>query len=192
MVEQIISSHSQVTGAGELPFADKFGDSIARGLSESDSGELLNFREAYLEKLQAHSQGNQIVTDKMPHNFCYIGLLLAAFPEAKIVHVKRNPAAVCWGNYKKFFASNSLGYCYDLNDVVKYYELYQNIMEFWDVRCGNKIYNLDYELLTINQEDVTKNLIRYLGLNWEEKCLSPQSNRRSVATSSNIQVRDKV
>ena len=65
-------------------------------------------------------------------------------------------------------------------------------MEFWDVRCGNKIYNLDYELLTSNQEDETKNLIRYLGLNWEEKCLSPERNRRSVATASNMQVREKV
>ena len=192
LVEQIISSHSQVTGAGELNFAANFGDSIARGLSEVDTNALLDFRENYLTKLKIISNDSPIVTDKMPHNFCYMGLLTAALPEAKIVHVKRNPAAVCWSNYKQYFKNESLGYCYALNDVVKYYSLYENLMEFWAKSLTNKIYNIDYDLLTINQQDETRKLIDYLGLDWEKKCLSPQDNRRSVATASNVQVRQKV
>lgn len=192
LVEQIISSHSQVTGAGELDFAANFGDSIARGLSEVDTNALLDFRENYLAKLEAISNDRPIVTDKMPHNFRYIGLLTAALPEAKIVHVKRNPAAVCWSNYKQYFKRESLGYCYALNDVVKYYSLYEDLMEFWTTSLANKIFNIDYDLLTINQQDETRKLIDYLGLEWENKCLSPQNNRRSVATASNVQVRQRV
>ncbi|MDA9798054.1 sulfotransferase [Luminiphilus sp.] len=192
LVEQIISSHSQVTGAGELSFADQFGAAIANGLSEANDESLLNFRGKYLNKLQNVSNGNLIVTDKMPQNFRYIGLLAAAFPEAKIVHVKRNSAAVCWANYKQYFRSKNIGYCYAIDDVLSYYKLYENLMEFWAKRLSKRIYNLDYELLTVNQESETRQLIEYLGLDWDENCLSPQNNTRSVATASTLQVRQKV
>ena len=192
LVEQIISSHSQVTGAGELNFAAQFGSSIARGLSDSNTDSLINFRERYLFKLQSVSNGNLIVTDKMPQNFRYIGLLAAAFPEAKIVHVKRNPAAVCWANYKQYFAVKSTGYCNTIDDVISYHKLYESLMVFWTNTLSKRIYNLDYEQLTVNQESETRQLIDYLDLDWDEKCLSPQNNKRNVATASNVQIRKKV
>ena len=192
LVEQIISSHSQVTGAGELPFATQFGDAMARGLITINSESLHNFREKYLTKLQDISSGNLIVTDKTPQNFYYIGLFAASLPEAKIIHVKRNAAAVCWANFKKYFAPKTLGYCYALDDVIKYYRLYESLMAFWEKQLPKQTYDLDYELLTVNQEDETRKLINFIGLDWEDKCLSPQDNMRSVATASNIQVREKV
>ena len=192
LVEQIISSHSQVIGGGELPFVSQFGNSIALDSSKVDTNTLLSFRKSYLKKLQIISKDNSVIIDKMPQNFLYIGLLAAAFPEAKIVHTKRNPEATCWANYKQYFSSKALGYCYGLDDIVQYYALYQNLMKFWDAHLSNRIYNLDYELLTINQESETKKLIQHLDLSWEERCLSPQDNRRSVATASNTQVRKKV
>ena len=192
LVEQIISSHPQVTGAGELSFAANYGRSIARGLSELNYESLLNFRSKYLTKLQHASMGKSIVTDKMPHNFLYIGLLAAAFPEAKIEPVKRSAAALCWGNFKQYFPNKNLGYCYSLNDVISYHKLYENLMEFWKSSFSKRIYNLDYEQLTINQEKDTHSLIDYLGLDWDDKCLSPQNNSRSVSTASNTQVRKKV
>ena len=128
----------------------------------------------------------------MPQNFFFIGLLAAAFPEAKIIHVKRNPAAVCWANYKQYFVSKSLGYCYALDDVISYHHLYENLMEFWDNSLKERIFNLDYESLVENQESETRQLIDYLGLDWDEKCLSPQNNKRRVTTASNIQVRKKI
>ena len=91
LVEQIISSHSEVTGAGELNFVAQFGATIAIGVTEANHGSLLDFRHKYLNRLQNVSDGNLIVTDKMPQNFRYIGLLAAAFPEAKIIHVKETP-----------------------------------------------------------------------------------------------------
>ena len=192
LVEQIISSHSQVTGAGELSFVFKFGQSMATGFSKSSSYNLAKFRHEYLTELMKVSKDNKIVTDKMPHNFLYIGLIASAFPEAKIVHVKRDPAAVCWANYKQYFTSKNLGYCYALDDIISYYGLYENLMEFWKSSLGKKIYNLDYELLTVNQENETRNLIDFLGLDWDEKFLSPQNNTRGISTASNIQVRKKV
>ena len=192
LVEQIISSHSQVTGAGELAFATQFGEAIALGLSEANNESLLDFRSKYLTKLKSVSNGNLIITDKMPQNFRYIGLLAAAFPEAKIIHVKRNPAAVCWANYKQYFESKNIGYCYAIDDVIIYHKLYENLMEFWTNTLTNRIYKLDYELLTVNQESETRQLIDYLDLDWDEKYLSPQNNRRSVATASNLQIRKKV
>ncbi len=192
IVEQIISSHSQVTGAGELPYAAQFGSAIAKGLSKVDREVLLNFRNNYLEKLKKHSSSKFLITDKMPQNFRYIGLLAAVFPEAKFIHVKRNPAAVCWANYKQYFVSKNLGYCYALDDVVSYHKLYVNLMKFWTDTLKNRIYDLDYESLTINQEDETRQLINHLDLDWDRKCLSPQNNKRRVATASNLQVREKL
>jgi len=192
LVEQIISSHPQVTGAGELSFAAQFGAPLSRGLTLIDNDALNNFRKKYLAGLQNISQGNLTVTDKMPNNFLYLGLIAAAFPEAKIVHVKRNPAAVCWANYKQYFEPKGVGYYYDLDDVVSYYRLYENLMEFWMKSLSKRIYKLDYEVLTINQEDETRKLIDYVGLDWDEKCLSPQNNTRAVLTASDIQVRKKV
>jgi tetratricopeptide (TPR) repeat protein len=192
LVEQIISSHSQVTGAGELAFIRKFGNSISTGLSQVSTEILLKFRQQYLSECQKISKDNKIVTDKMPHNFLYIGLIATAFPEAKIVHVKRDPAAVSWANFKQYFSSKELGYCYALDDIISYYGLYENLMEFWESSLGKIIYNLDYELLTVNQENETRNLIEFLGLDWDEKCLSPQNNTRGVSTASNTQVRKKV
>ena len=192
LVEQIISSHSKVTGAGELSFAPKFGAAIAKGSSELNYEAVQNFRARYLTKLMSVSKGNSIVTDKMPQNFLYLGLIASAFPEAKIVHVKRNSAAVCWSNYKQYFFSKYIGYCYAIDDVLSYYKMYENLMEFWENSLSKIIYNLDYERLIANQESETRQLINYLGLDWDEKCLSPQDNMRSVETASNLQVRKKV
>ena len=192
LVEQIISSDSKVTGAGELSFINKFGHSMAIGSSKYSKEALLKFRQEYLSELQNISNGNPIVTDKMPQNYIYLGLIAAAFPEAKIVHVKRDPAAVCWANYKQFFNSKKIGYCYALEDIISYHALYENLQQFWENSLGKRIYNLDYELLTVNQETETRSLINNLGLDWDEKYLSPQKNKRSVLTASNTQIRKKV
>ena len=128
----------------------------------------------------------------MPHNFRFIPLICSALPEAKIVHAQRNAAATCWSNYKQYFTTKGLGYCYDLKDVVSYYELYTDLLELWQSEYSDRIYNLNYEKLTTQQESETKKLIDHLGLDWEEACLSPHKNKRSVRTASQQQVRQKV
>ena len=191
LVEQIISSHSKVQGGGELPFIGKFGGCMANGLENINENKLINFRYNYLEKLKSLSNNMSIVTDKFNLNFRYIGLISKAFPEAKIIHIKRNPAAVCWSNFEQYFP-NGLGYSYDLNDIIKYYHLYEELMNFWINSTSCNIYNIDYELLVKNQEKETKKLINYLEIDWESSCLSPHKNKRVVATASNTQIRERV
>ena len=192
LVEQIISSHPKVTGAGELSFISQFGQSTATGYSQASKEALLKCRQEYLSKLEKISNGNNVVTDKLPHNFLYLGLIVAAFPHAKIVHVKRDPAAVCWANFKQYFSTKNLGYSYGLDEVISYHQLYEDLMKFWMNSLSKRIHNLNYELLTVDQENVTRSLIDYLGLDWDEKCLTPQNNQRNIKTASDIQVRKKV
>ena len=85
-----------------------------------------------------------------------------------------------------------LGYCYDLGDVVSYYGLYIDLMQFWQSKYSDQIYNLDYQKLTTDQENETRKLIGHLGFKWEDACLSPHKNKRSVRTASQQQVRRKV
>ena len=192
LVEQIVSSHPLVTGAGELPYVELFGSAIATGASDVTPDDLRRFRAVYMEKLKDRSEGNLWITDKMPHNFRYLGLLSKAFPEAKFIHVKRRPEATCWGNFKTYFSNNRLGYAWAIDDIVTYYKLYQSLMEFWGNELDDKVYSVDYELLTDSQEPVTRKLIEFIGLGWDENCLYPEGNTRSVSTASSVQVRKKV
>ena len=98
----------------------------------------------------------------MPQNFLYISLIYTAFPDAKIIHVKRDAAATCWSNYSHYFSEKGLGYCYSLEDVVKYYGMYQDLIDYWMKLFNTKIYHLDYEKLVINQEYETRFLLIYV------------------------------
>jgi tetratricopeptide (TPR) repeat protein len=192
LVEQIVSSHSEVTGAGEIDYIDSFGESIARGKIKPSFDIISSFQKNYVEALKIKSNGKSIITDKMPQNFLYIGLIFSAFPDAKVIHVNRDPAATCWSNYKHYFTSEGLGYAYDIEDTVSYFGLYKDLMQFWRSHYGDRIYDLHYDNLTINQEEETRSLIQYLELKWEIECLSPQKNKRSVRTASQQQVRQKI
>ena len=192
LIEQIISSHSKVTGLGELDYFDQFGKSKAQGISKIDKNILLDFREKYFKKLDKLTKGNFIITDKMMLNFRYIGLIYSTFPEAKIIHVKRDPAATCWSNYKINFLSNNINFSFDLNNIVIYYKLYKDLMKFWEQQYKDRIYNLVYEKLVTNQEDETKKLIQHLDLTWEDQCLNPHKNKRVVHTASSTQVKKKI
>ena len=192
LIEQIISSHSEVVGAGELKYVLQFGKNLAVDPTSINTAAISEFRHKYLSELSKVSNEKHFVTDKMPQNFLFIPLICASFPEAKIVHVQRNAAAICWSNYRQYFTTEGLGYCYDLTDVVSYYTLYSDLMEFWQSKYSDRIYNLNYEKLTTDQENETRKLIDLLGLDWEEACLSPHKNKRIIRTASQQQVRQKV
>ena len=192
LVEQIISSHAEVLGAGELKYISKFGEKLAVDPTSINVSAISEFRQKYLSEVSKLSYEKNFVTDKMPQNFHFIPLICAAFPEAKIVHIKRSAAATCWSNYKQYFSAEGLGYSYDLKDVVSYYMLYIDLMDLWQSEYTDRIYNLNYEELTANQESETRKLIDNLGLDWDEACLSPHKNRRIVRTASQQQVKKKV
>ena len=132
LVEQIVSRHSRVTGAGELGYLGRFGYDLAIGLKAATSENIKTLRDSYLTSLQQRNENTEFITDKMPVNFKFINLIKTALPEAKIIHVHRDPKATCWSNFKHYFSSNAHGFCYDLNDTVQYYKLYEDLMNFGD------------------------------------------------------------
>ena len=190
LVEQILSSHTEVMAGGELKFISELGVNIMNEIDNFNKESLMKFRESYLDKINKISNKNKLITDKMPQNFLYIGLISSAFPEAKIIHVKRDSSATCWGIFKKCFSleADSLAFGYSLDDIVKYYKLYIKLIRFFRDSLRNDIYELDYESLVVNMEIETKNLIHYLNLHWEESCLSPHKNSREVMTLSLIHI----
>ncbi len=192
LVEQIISSHSDVYGAGELRFMDRIMDNLDWRGGHLNPDAINNIRAEYYDSISALNIDKPFVTDKMPANFRWLGFISQAFPEAKIVHVDRNPAAVCWSNYKLYFPANGMRFSFDMEDVAHYYGLYQDLMQFWRGIFPNRIYDLTYEKLTENQLEETQKLLTYLELDWQDTVIDFHKNTRSVATASSQQVRSKM
>lgn len=190
LVEQILASHSAVFGAGELDTASRILTPIVDSGAVVDAAAISAMRADYLEDLQFFAPDSRFVTDKMPGNFRWVGFLLAALPEAKIVHVRRNPVATCWSMYKRLFSAN--GFTNDLDDLGEYYALYEGLMAFWREAVPDRVYELDYERLTEDQENATRKLLEYCGLPWEDACLDFHRTRRAVRTASSGQVRRKL
>ncbi len=200
LVEQILASHSKVHGAGELlsmdklvsPILSKLPDQIvSQDKSQLSLNEIKRVHDGYLEQLTALKVPEKIITDKMPLNFRWIGFILSAFPEAKIIHLNRDPRATCWSIYKHYF-SKSNGYANDLGNLVEFYKLYADLMSFWRERFPNAIYDLCYEELTENQEQETRELLTYCDLHWEKQCLDFHRTKRTVQTMSAAQIRKKM
>ena len=152
LVEQIISSHSGVTGAGELIHISQFGANLAINCASINPAAISEFRAKYLSELHKVSNGKLSVTDKMPQNFRFIPLICAALPEAKIIHVERNANATCWSNYKHYFGSKDLGYCFDLKDVVEYFKLYKDLMNIWQSQYMIEFLTLIMKILQLTKK----------------------------------------
>ena len=196
LVEQIISSHHEVYGAGELPTLRKVIDPILVKYLNNNKYKVtkkdyLLIREQYLDSLSNLNVSNKIITDKMPVNFRLIGFILSAMPEAKIIHIKRDARATCWSNYQQYFTDGN-GFSFDQEDLVKFYSLYSEMMGFWHKLFPNKIYDISYEELTKNQKKETQKLLNYCELDWDENCLNFHKNVRGVVTASKTQVRKKM
>jgi tetratricopeptide (TPR) repeat protein len=192
LIEQILSAGPDVKGAGELNFVKRYGLGLATGAEPVSPAALSTFSGRYLASIAPLSGGRPFVADKMPHNFRFLPLICAALPQARILHVSRDARAVCWSNYKIHFSARSLGYPYDLGDIVNHYLLYEEMMQRWMALCGSRIINVSYERLTTGQEGETRNMIAQLGLPWHDAYLTPEANVRVVRTASAQQVRQPV
>ncbi len=197
LLEQIISTHADVYGAGELrnltnsitPILQDYASNKKNKLSAS---QLSTVRQEYLDSLSKINASEKVITDKWPLNFRNIGFIFSALPEAKIVHVKRDPIATCWSIYKNFFSGQGNGWAYSFDDLGKFYNLYLEIMDYWHQIYPNQIYDISYEELTINQEKETKALLKYCNLEWDQNCLNFHQNTRDVNTASAVHVRKKM
>ena len=195
LTEQILASHSQVFGAGELQAVGRILSPAMRHLAVTGthvvSTEVFsNLKNTYLAELAEVGDSEPFVTDKMPENFKWIGFLLTAMPGVKIINLQRDHAAVCWSMFKSLFPG--YGYSNDLVDLAGYHNLYKDLIEFWQRKFPNQIYNLNYEALTENQEQETRRLLEYCDLPWEEACLEFHKTQRTVRTASSRQVRKEM
>jgi hypothetical protein len=200
LVEQIISSHKNVYGAGELEFLSEclkeiIGDNkefFDENSNKISLDKLTNIQKNYIKKTNMFNYNNDYLTDKAPLNFRWVGFIKLIFPNAKIIHCKRDGMDTCFSNYKNTFAGKSLPFTYDLKDIGNYYNLYKDLMDFWNNRYPKLIYNISYEKLVNNQLEETKKLIKHCDLNWDEACLRPEKNKKLVATASLSQVRSPI
>ncbi len=197
LVEQILDTHQKVHGLGELNSMTKLCSPIVNNFLTGDINSLsdksiLYIRNEYISMLSSINKSEKYITDKLPLNFQFIGFILSAFPNAKIIHLQRDAIATCWSNYKYYFKNKENGYSNNFDDLAKFYGLYIDLMDFWYKLYPDKIYNMKYETLTTNQEVETKKLLEYCELEWDENCLNFQDNKRAVKTVSTFQVRQKI
>ena len=205
LVDRILSSHRDVVSAGELqamPLAVKrLTATSSRNIIDPEtvmaSGDIdpAKIGDAYLAQAGHHRhEGTSRFTDKLPANFLYIGHILRALPDARIICLRRNPMDTIWSNYKNLFASTSAyyAYSYDLMDTARYYARFDRLMDFWDKRFPDEVLQLSYEDLVAGQEEQTRRLIAHCGLDWDEACLSFHENSAAVATPSAAQVRQPI
>jgi tetratricopeptide (TPR) repeat protein len=191
LVEQILASHSQVHGGGELQFLRRAVTPVLDG-GKPGVAALEKVRLSYLADIETLGTDAPAVTDKMPLNFRWIGFIATAFPEAAIIHTKRDPVATGWSIYKQSFPARGLEFTWDLDDIAAYYGLYEELMGFWHERFPGRIHDLDYEALTENQEDGTRALLSACDLDWDDNCLDFHKTESAVGTASAAQVRRKM
>jgi len=193
LAEQILASHPEVFGAGELRYWNEAAPLYAARLpGERDAEVLRRLSDGYLSSLSALSSDARRVVDKMPANFLYLGLIHAALPHARIIHMRRNPLDTCLSIYfQNFEAPHS--YANDLEDLAQYYGEYRRLMDHW--RAGlaaEAMLEVPYEGLVEDPQGWSRRMVEFIGLPWDEACLQFHRNSRTVGTFSKWQARQKI
>jgi tetratricopeptide (TPR) repeat protein len=204
LVERILASHPQIISGGELnafPMAllEAGGKPIAAGLEGLDENlvkqltpeALINLASRYLQLANNYVNNAPIFVDKLPYNFLYCGLILQAFPNAKIIHVNRNPFDAALSNFKMLF-DRGYEYSYDLKDTADFIAAYEQLMQQWKSRFPEKIYTIEYEDLVNSQEAQTRKLLEFCELDWDPECLNFHQNNSASQTASASQVREPI
>jgi tetratricopeptide (TPR) repeat protein len=193
LVEQIISSHPQVAAGGELPFwikrANSQGIAEATYLSPPAAHDLAG---EYLALLRRIGPGAARITDKLPFNVLCLGLIHLLLPGARIVQCRRHPVDTCLSIYFTHF-NQVIGFATDKADLAAAYQQYARLMDHWRmVLPPARFLEVDYEALIADREAVTRRLIAFTGLDWDDSCLQPERNQRAVVTASRWQARQPV
>ncbi len=197
LVEQILSSHPDVYGAGELPDVTEIARTLPGFLGTDDRyPECLSkltqeavdvMAKRYVDRLAQIAPGAGRVTDKLPGNFMYLGLIELLFPGAHVIHCMRDPTDTCLSAYFQDFA-NSHPYAYDLSNLGAFYRGYLKLMAHWRTVIHLPLLEIKYEDLIADQEQVTRALVEFCGLEWDSRCLQFHETKRFVGTASNDQV----
>ena len=198
LVEQILASHPSVHGAGELPdiiqtvlsLHSTLGTDLPypRCMSFLTQDRLDMIAQRYLDHLTELSPSAVRIIDKMPGNFMYLGLIELLFPGARVIHCMRDPMDSCLSAYFQDF-SRSHPYSYDLPNLGAFYKDYYRLMQHWKSVLRIPLLEVQYEDLVANQEQVSRKLVEFCGLEWDDRCLQFHETQRFVGTASYDQVR---
>jgi len=202
LVDRIISSHSQVTAAGELNVFPGLIKNATKTKSNMvlDSETMLKAHEVSLPKIgQAYvhdtnslARGAERITDKMPLNFFYAGLIHQALPNARIIVLRRGAMDSCLSNYRQLLTlqHSYYQYTYNLDDTAAFYRSFDSLMTHWREHLpSDRFMEVRYEDIVLDQENQTRRLLEFCGLDWEEACLRFHENTAPVSTASSVQVR---
>jgi len=201
LIEQIVASHKDVTGAGELLYLQQAVENnfienqlLSKSKIVNEINNNLNsINVNYFNKLKYSNYKTKKITDKAPHNFRWIGLMKIFFPNCKVIHCTRDPKDTCLSIYKNNFSSYMMNWSYDQKDIASYYNLYFDLMNFWEKKLGNFIYEANYEKIVNNQEKEIKKLINFCELKWDPNCLKFfKKNKTPINTASVTQARKAI
>ena len=205
LLEQILSTHSQVEGTTELPDII----SMAKELREREGGEgddaaydnvlaamnhheLRELGERYMETTRIHRKTDKpFFIDKMPNNFLHIGMIHLILPKAKIIDARRHPLGCCFSNFKQYYARGQ-SFSYSLTDMGRFYYDYVDLMAHYDAVLPERIHRVIYEQTVADTESEVRKLLDYCGLEFEPDCLKFFENKRPVRTASSEQVRQPI
>jgi len=204
LIEQIVSSLDGVYGAGELKNISEAGIRLASAFpgkepfltSEDPDFEkiiyALGVEAKHVEQLMQRLQLEAVrIIDKMPQNFMNIGVIHLLFPNARIIHCRRDPIDTCLSNFKTSF-SGKLNFTSDMRELGEYYVQYEEIMEHWHNALPGRILDVQYEEVVADLEGQARRIINYCGLEWDPVCLKFYKNKRAVSTASSNQVRQPI
>ena len=194
LVERILTRDPKVQAGGELPVVQAATSRMLKSVMGRDDkrvrdDDLLNLRAEIIAGFAAYTDGRPVIIDKTPLNFRWSGLIAAALPEARIVHLARDPMGVAWSLYRLSFAGRAHGFVYDPVDIAKYMVLHRSFMAHWTALYPERIFHLDYETLIAEPEAQTRALAAATGLDWTEDWLHPEKATNQVLTASADQVR---
>ena len=196
LIEQILSSHSQIFGASELSFIPElvkyFGkQNYPEGFKDFSRSQFHQIGESYLENTKEYHAINRIFTDKQPLNFNFVGAILLSNPNAKIIHTVRNKYDVILSCYRQLFTQGH-DYSYSLEELFQNYTYQENIMEYWKSLFPTRIITIEYERILTNLKGEIINILTQLSLEWEEPCQKFHDTHRSIKTASAGQVKEKI
>jgi hypothetical protein len=199
LIEQILASHSQVEGTGELPYIKRltqtFNTRAHRALrypavlKRLDSRKLTLLGARYLELASKHRSDTSLrFVDKMPENFLHVGFIHSIFPNAKMIDARRHPLDTCVSNLKQLYARGQ-DYCYDQTEIGEYYLQYQRVMDHWNDVLPGRVLRVQYEDIVGDLETQVERILHYLELPREDQCLRYYQNDRAIQSASSEQVR---